>query len=154
MRAGDLAAHKLIATPTGPVREELEHIFHADGVEFHPQYTASSYEHAGALLLQLGAIPITDPLVPLAIDPGAFALVPLNPLRMVQTSIFTPKLTPESRLIAEFKKCLREEGAVLEKRVASLLADSGAMKIPISVKVHKASQRRRAGTRPRSGNRT
>jgi hypothetical protein len=41
---------------------------------------------------------------------------------MVQTSIFTPILAPESRLIAEFKTCLREEGAVLEKRVASLLS--------------------------------
>lgn len=153
VRAGDLAAHKLIATPTGPVREELEHIFHADGVEFHPQYTASSYEHAGALLLQLGAILITDPLVPLAIDPGSFALVPLKPLRMVQTSIFTPKLTPESRLIAEFKNCLREEGAVLEKRVASLLGNSAAIRIRTSVRPHKDPQRRRAGTRSKSSNR-
>jgi DNA-binding transcriptional LysR family regulator len=155
VRAADLAAHKLIATATGPMREELEHMFHAEGVEFHPQYTASSYEHAGALLLQIGAVLITDPLVPLAIDPTSFALVPLKPLRMVQTSIFTPILAPESRLIAEFKACLREEGAVLEKRVASLLRNSGAERIPASARSgHKASQRRQTGTKPKPNNRS
>jgi len=65
-------------------------------------------------------------LVPLAMDPEMFPLVPLRPLRMVQTSIFTPVLTPESRLIAEFKACLREEARLIEKRVASLLGNSRA----------------------------
>jgi len=125
VRAADLAAHKLIATATGRMREDLEHTFHAEGVEFHPQYTASSYEHAGALVLQIGAVLITDPLVPLAIAPRSFALVPLKPLRMVQTSIFTPILKPESRSVAEFKACLREEAQALEKRVALLLSKSG-----------------------------
>ena len=154
VRAADLAAHKLIATATGPMREELEHMFHAEGVEFRPQYTASSYEHAGALLLQIGAVLITDPLVPLAIDPGSFALVPLKPLRMVQTSIFTPILAPESRLIAEFKTCLREEGAALEKRVASFLSNSGAARIRTSTRSHKDPQRRQAGAKPKPGNRS
>jgi hypothetical protein len=69
---------------------------------------------------------ITDPLVPLAIDPGSFALVPLKPLRMIQTSIFTPILAPESRLIAEFKACLRQEAKVIEEKVAALLGNPGA----------------------------
>jgi hypothetical protein len=102
----------------------LEHLFHSEGVEYHPQYTANSLEHGCHLLLAIGAIMITDPLVPLAIDPKLFALVPLKPLRMVQTSIYTPILKPESRLVADFKDCLREEARSLEKRVAALLGNS------------------------------
>jgi len=52
VRVADLAAHKLIATPTGPMREELEHMFHAEGAKFHPQYTATSFEHACSLGLE------------------------------------------------------------------------------------------------------
>ena len=126
MRAADIAAHKLIATPVGPLHDELEQLFHAEGVEFRPQYTANSVEHGCALLLQIGAIMITDPLVPLAIDPALFALVPLKPLRMMQTSIFTPALKPKSRLVAEFKACLREEAQAIEKRVARALGKSVA----------------------------
>ena len=126
VRPADIAAHKLIATPVGPMREDQEHLFHADGVEFHAQYTASSVEHGCSLLLEIGAIMITDPLVPLAIDPDLFALVPLKPLRMIQTSVFTPALAPQSRLVAEFKDCLRQEGRLLEKRVAALLGGSSA----------------------------
>jgi len=92
--------------------------------------------------LQIDAVLITDPLVPLAIDPRSFALVPLKPLRMVQTSIFTPILALESRLIAEFKACLREEARLLETRVASLLGNSGAARIRTSTRSHKSSQRR------------
>ena len=124
VRPADVAAHKLIATPIGPMRDDLEHVFHSEGVEFHPQYTANSVELGCHLLLKIGAIMITDPLVPLAIDPKLFAMVPLKPLRMVQTSIFTPVLTPESRLIAEFKACLREEAKEIEKRVALLLGSA------------------------------
>jgi DNA-binding transcriptional LysR family regulator len=153
VRAADLAAHRLIATATGPMREELEHIFHAEGVEFNPQYTASSYEHAGALLLQIGAVLVTDPLVPLAIGPESFALVPLKPLRMVQTSIFTPTLAPESRLIAEFKTCLREEGAALEKRVALLLGNPGAARTRTSTRLHKDPLRHQADTKPKPSSR-
>jgi len=126
VRPADIAAHKLIATPVGPMREDQEHLFHADGVEFHAQYTASSVEHGCSLLLEIGAIMITDPLVPLAIDPKLFALVPLKPLRMIQTSVFTPALAPQSRLVAEFKDCLRQEGRLLEKRVAALLGGAKA----------------------------
>jgi DNA-binding transcriptional LysR family regulator len=153
VRAADLAAHKLIATTTGPMREELERMFRAEGVDFHAQYTASSYEHAGALLLQIGAVLITDPLVPLAIDPASFALVPLKPTRMVQTSIYTPILAPESRLIAEFKICLREEGALLEKQVALLLSRSGVTRTRISTRSRKDPPRRQAETKPKPGNR-
>lgn len=153
VRAADLASHKLIASATGPMREELEHMFNAEGLKFRPQYTASSYEHAGALLLRIGAILISDPLVPLAINPASFALVPLKPLRMVQTSIFTPILAPESRLIAEFKTCLREEGAVLEKQVALLLNNNSAKKIRTSTTSHK-KLRCQAGTRPKPSNRS
>jgi DNA-binding transcriptional LysR family regulator len=125
VRPGDLAAHKLISTPGGPMREDQEHLFRAEGVEFHPRYTASSVEHGCFLLLQIGAVMITDPVVPLAIDPKLFALVPLRPLRIIQTSIFTPTLAPESRSVAEFKACLREEALALEKRVALLLGKPG-----------------------------
>ena len=53
-----------------------------------------------------------------------FALVPLKPLRMVQTSVYTPILRPESRLVAEFIACLRQEAKSLENRVAALLGNS------------------------------
>jgi DNA-binding transcriptional LysR family regulator len=125
VRPADIAAHRLISTPAGPMREDQEHLFHADGVDFHPQYTASSVEHGCSLLLKIGAIMITDPLVPLAVDPNLFALVPLRPLRMIQTSIFTPALAPESRSVAAFKACLREEALALETRVALLWSKSG-----------------------------
>lgn len=126
VRPADVAAHKLIAPPTGPMRDDLEQIFHSEGVEFRPQYTANSYEHCCSLLLQIGAVLITDPVVTLAMDPELFALVPLKPMRMIQTSILTPVLKPESRLIAEFKACLREEVQVIEKRVTLLLGNAGA----------------------------
>jgi DNA-binding transcriptional LysR family regulator len=125
VRPADVAAYKLIATPMGPMREELEHRFHAESAEFHPQYTVNSVELGCQLLLRIGAIMITDPLAPLVIDPKLFALVPLKPLRMLQTSIFTPVLMPESRLIAEFKACLREEAQEIEKRVALLWGATG-----------------------------
>jgi DNA-binding transcriptional LysR family regulator len=124
VRAADVAAHKMIATPTGPRRDDLEHLFRSEGVELHPQYIANSVEHGCSILLQTGAIMIVDPLVPLAINPNLFALVPFKPLHMVQTSIFSPILKPESRLIAEFKACLRHEAQALEKRVAAWLGKS------------------------------
>jgi DNA-binding transcriptional LysR family regulator len=142
LRAADLAGHKLVATPSGPMREELEHLFQAEGVEFHPQYTASSYEHACALLLQVGAILISDPLVPLTIGLERFALVPLTPLRMVQTTIYTPVLSLEARMIAEFKVCLFEEARLLEKRVAELLGNLGATKVRKSSRAHKNGKQR------------
>jgi DNA-binding transcriptional LysR family regulator len=109
----------------GPTKDNLEYLFHSEGVDYHPQYTANNFEHGCHLLLRIGAIMITDPLVPLAIDPKLFALVPLKPFRMVQTSVYTPSLKPESRLVADFIACLRQEAASLEKRVAMLLGHSG-----------------------------
>ena len=126
VRAADIAAHRLIATPIGPMRSDLEQQFYAEGVELHPQYTANSIDHGCHLLLQADAIMVTDPLVPLAIGAELFAMVPIKPFRMMQTSIFTPVLKAESRLIAEFKECLRAEAAGIEKRVAALLGNSGA----------------------------
>ena len=126
VRAADVAMHKLIATPMGAMRDDLEHIFHSEGVALRPQYTVNCVDHGCRLLLQIDAIMIIDPLVPLAIDPKAFALVPLKPLRMLQSSIVTPALKPESRLTAEFKACLHQEAQSIEKRVALLLANSGA----------------------------
>ena len=125
VRAADVARHKLIATPTGAMRDDLENLFHSEGVALHPQYTANCVDHGCRLLLQIDAIMIIDPLVPLAIDPTSFALVPLKPSRMLQSSIVTPALKPESRLTADFKTCLREEARSIEKRVALLLGGSG-----------------------------
>ena len=130
VRPADLVAHKLIATPAGAMREDLEHAFHSEGVELHPQYTANCVDHGCRLLLRINAIMIIDPLVPLAIDPKSFALVPLKPLRVVQSSIVTPALKPESRLTAEFKACLREEADSVEKRLALLLGSGAARKAP------------------------
>lgn len=141
VRAADVAAHRLIATPMGAMREDLESLFHSEGVELHPQYTANCVHHGCRLLLQIDAIMIIDPLVALAIDPESFALVPLRPLRVVQSSIVTPALKPESRLIADFKTCLREEAKAIEKRVALLLRNAGA--------ASKASARP-AGRRPKA----
>jgi len=125
VRAADIAAHRLIATTIGPIRNDLEQMFHSEGVELHPQYTANSIDHGCHLVLQADAIMVTDPLVPLAINAKLFALVPVKPFRMMQTSIFTPVLKGESRLIAEFKLALREEARTIEKRVALLLGNSG-----------------------------
>ncbi|MBA2590350.1 MAG: LysR family transcriptional regulator [Alphaproteobacteria bacterium] len=125
VRAADIAAHRLIATTIGPMRTDLEHMFHSEGVELRPQYTANSIDHGCHMVLQADAVMVTDPLVPLAIDAGLFAMVPVKPFRMMQTSIFTPVLKAESRLIAEFKFALREEAKAIEKRVARLLGNPG-----------------------------
>jgi DNA-binding transcriptional LysR family regulator len=124
VRPADIAQHKLIAPPVGPLREELEHAFHSEGVEFHPQYIVNNVELACQMVLQTGGITITDPLVPLSINPKLFALVRLRPERVMQTSIFTPVLMPESRSAAAFKACLHETAQSIEKQVASLLGRS------------------------------
>src|SRR5579863_3271569 len=84
VRAADIAPQRLIATPVGPMRDDLEHLFHSEGVELRPQFTANCIEQGCRLLLEVDGIMITDPLVPLAIDPKLFALVPLRPFRMMQ----------------------------------------------------------------------
>ena len=120
VRAADLAAHRLIATPAGPMREDLENMFHAAGVELRPQFVVNCVDHGCRMLLQVDAVMVVDPLAPLAIDASAFALVPFRPARVAQSSIATPALKPESRLTAEFKQCLREEARAIEKRLALL----------------------------------
>jgi DNA-binding transcriptional LysR family regulator len=122
----DLAAHPLVATPMGPMRDDLERLFQADGTPLHPRYTANDAEHGCALARQVGAVMITDPLAPMGIGLDRFALVPLRPLRMLLTSICCPVLKPESRLTAEFKACLREEAQSIQERVAALLGGHGA----------------------------
>lgn len=119
----DLAGHALVATAMGAMRDDLERLFRSHGVELHAQYTANDIEHGCSLLLQVGGVMITDPLVPLAIGADRFALVPLKPLRMMQTSLCSPVLKPESRLTAEFKACLREEAQSIQRRVAALLGE-------------------------------
>jgi len=148
VRATDVAAHKLIGTSMGPTKDNLEYLFHSEGVDYHPQYTANNFEHGCHLLLRIGAIMITDPLVPLAIDPNLFALVPLKPLRMVQTSIYTPSLKPESRLVADFIACLREEAKVIEKRVAALLGNSGPAGKPVTRRPGRRQGRKTKSSRP------
>jgi len=148
VRATDVAAHKLIGTSRGPTKDNLEYLFHSEGVDYHPQYTANNFEHGCHLLLRIGAIMITDPLVPLAIDPNLFALVPLKPLRMVQTSIYTPSLKPESRLVADFIACLREEAKVIEKRVAALLGNSGPAGKPVTRRPGRRQGRKTKSSRP------
>jgi len=123
VRLADVAGHKMIATPPGPRRDDLEQLFRSQKVELRPQYIANSVEHGCSMLLQTGAIMIVDPLVPLAMNPNLFAMVPLKPVQMIQTSIFTAALKPESRLIAEFKDSLRQEARELEKRVALLFGN-------------------------------
>lgn len=123
VRVADIAKHRLIATPPGPRRDDLEHLFRSQGVDLHPQYICNSVEHGCSMVLQTGAVMIADPLVPLATNPKPFAMVPLKPVHMVRTSIFTPVLKPESRLIAAFKACLREEGQAIVKRVTALLGN-------------------------------
>lgn len=125
VRIADIAAHRLVATPIGPMRHDLEQMFNAEGIELHPQYTANSIDHGCHLVLQADAIMVTDPLVPLAIGAKSFAMVPVKPFRMMQTSIYTPVLKAESRLIAEFKLALREEAKAIEKRAALLLGNPG-----------------------------
>jgi DNA-binding transcriptional LysR family regulator len=125
VRPADLAVHKMIATPVGPLRDDVEDLFRSEGVLLHPHYTANSVEQACLMVLQTGALMVIDPLAPLAIDPKAFALAPLKPLRMVRTSILTPVLKTQSRLVAAFKICLQEEARSIEKRVAAWLGAGG-----------------------------
>lgn len=124
VRPADIAAHRLIAAPSGPFHDDLEHLFHSEGAEFRPHAVVNSVDLACHLLLRTNAITITDPLVPLSIDPKLFAAVPLEPRRMLQTSIYTPVLVPESRSTAAFKLALHEEAKAIEKRVAAMLGKS------------------------------
>lgn len=118
VRVADLAGHKLIATAMGPGREDLEQMFKAEGLEAKPVYAASSIETGCKLVLRTGALIIADPSVLLTVDREAFVALPLRPLRMIQVSMITPTMKPESRLIHDFKNCLREEARLVEKRLS------------------------------------
>lgn len=120
VRVTDLAGHRLIATAMGQAREDLEQMFKAEGLEARPHYTVSSIDVGSRLVVGTGAVLIADPAVLLAPDRDALAVVPLKPLRMIQASMVTPATKPESRLLRDFKTCLREEARLLERRLSQL----------------------------------
>jgi DNA-binding transcriptional LysR family regulator len=141
VRASDLRAERIVALEAGTRRgDEMEEAFVADGMPLRPQFTVTNLDIACQLVLKVNAIAVDEPWVPLALDPGAYALVPLKPYRKVEVGIVTPPLKPESRLTAAFKTCLREEAHIVENRVAQYFEH----RIPASRKG--AAQRR--GTRP------
>jgi DNA-binding transcriptional LysR family regulator len=110
VRLAELTDHKLVATPPGTyLRQEVEAMFAAERLEMRPQLTVSQVDVACHIVLQTGAIMISDPLLPLTLNPEAYAVVPLRPLRMLRLGIVTPALNPNSRSTTQFKLCLREE---------------------------------------------
>lgn len=123
VRLADLMDCKLIVTAVGQTREDLERLLKSEGLEARPLYTVSSVDVGCRLALDTGAICIADPSVLLSTDANALAAVPIKPLRVVQTSMIVPATKPESRVTREFKTCLVEEAAVVEKRLSQLYAD-------------------------------
>jgi DNA-binding transcriptional LysR family regulator len=121
VRVADLAGHRLIATAMGQAREDLENMFKAEGLEARPHYTVSSIDVGCRLVLGTDAVIIADPAVLLTPDCDSLAVVPLRPLRMIQASMVIPAMKPESRLMREFKNCLREEAKLVEKRLSQVL---------------------------------
>jgi hypothetical protein len=89
-------------------------MFAAEGLEFRPQLTVSQVDVACHVVLQTGAIMISDPLIPLTLNPEAYAVVPLKPLRLLHLGIATPALNPHSRSTTQFKLCLREETKLIK----------------------------------------
>jgi DNA-binding transcriptional LysR family regulator len=120
LRIADLAGHRLVATAMGTARDELEAGFKAEGMEARPLYTVSSIEVGCRLVTGTGAAFIADPLVLLTGAQDRLAVVPFKPLRMIQASMVTPAMKAESRLVRDFKTCVRQEAALLEKRLAKL----------------------------------
>jgi hypothetical protein len=45
---------------------------------------------------------------------------------MIQVSVATPAMKPESRLMRDFKTCLREEAQLVEKRLSQLFRGATA----------------------------
>ena len=119
VRIADLVGHGLIANAMGPAREDLEQAFKVEGLEAKLLYTVSSIDVGCRLALATNAIMIADPTV-LLTNRDACAVVPLKPLRMIQASMITPAMKPESRLMRDFKNCLREEARLVEKRLSQL----------------------------------
>jgi DNA-binding transcriptional LysR family regulator len=118
VRLPELAGQHLVATPPGShLRLEVESMFAAEGLEFRPQLTVSQVDIACHIALQAGAIMISDPLIPLALNAEAYAVVPLRPVRVLHVGIVTPALNPDSRLTTLFKLCLREEAKSTKERL-------------------------------------
>ena len=106
----ELTDHQIVATPPGThLRQEVEAMFASEGFELRPQLTVSQVDVACHVVLQTGAIMIADPLIPLTLNPEAYAVVPLRPLRLLHLGIVTPALNQDSRSTTQFKLCLREE---------------------------------------------
>ncbi len=125
VRITELIDHKLVAPPPGThLRQEVEAMFASEGFELRPQLTVNQVDIACHVVLQTGAIMIADPLIPLTLNPEAYAVVPLRPLRLLHLGIVTPALNPDSRATTQFKLCLREETksikAALLHRLGSL----------------------------------
>jgi len=121
LRVADLAGHKLIATAMGPGREDLERTFRAEGLEPKPLYTVSAVDLGCKLVLRTNAVILTDPTVLLGPDREDYAVVPLKPMRMIQVSMVTQALKPESRLVRAFKACLQQEAKTVEKKLSRLV---------------------------------
>jgi DNA-binding transcriptional LysR family regulator len=126
LRVPELEGHRLIATAVGQSREDLELMFKSEGLDARPLYTVSSADIGCRLALGTGAVIIADPSALVAADRTDFAVVPIRPLRMVQTSFIVPTMKPESRVTRDFKACLIEEARVFEKRLSRLFADPAA----------------------------
>jgi DNA-binding transcriptional LysR family regulator len=115
VRVTELTDHKLVATPPGThLRHEVEAMFATEELELRPQLTVSHVDVACHVVLQTGAIMISDPLIPLALNPEAYAVVPLRPLRLLHLGIVTPALNPDSQSTTQFKLCLREETKLIK----------------------------------------
>ena len=119
LRPLDLVPHSLVAGHPGThLRQEVERMFAAEGVELRTKFTVGQIDIACDLVLESGAIIISDPLIPMTINTEAYAVVPLKPVHILHIGIVTPALNPESRLTAAFKACLREEASSIEQRLA------------------------------------
>jgi DNA-binding transcriptional LysR family regulator len=118
VRLPELAGQRLVVTPPGThLRQEVESMFAAEGLEFRPQLTVSQVDIACHIVLEAGAIMISDPLIPLTLNAEAYGVVPLRPVRMLHVGLVTPALNPASRLTTLFKLCLREEAKSIKERL-------------------------------------
>jgi DNA-binding transcriptional LysR family regulator len=118
VRVTEITDQKLVTTPPGtPVRQEVEAMFAGEGFELRPQLTVSQVDVACDVVLHTDAVMISDPLIPLTLNPEAYAVVPLRPLRLLRLGIVTPALNPDSRLTTLFKLCLREEAKSIKERL-------------------------------------
>jgi DNA-binding transcriptional LysR family regulator len=119
VRILDLAKQRLIVLPPGTrVRADVEDMFASEGVEFRPQITVTSGDVACQLVLRSDAVTIAEPLVPMALDAKSYALVPIQPIRMLYIGIVAPAFKPDSRLVTQFRMSLQEEAKVIRQRMA------------------------------------